>query len=68
MAVEPRFENVAERILEILQTDVAVHDAVVEELQQRFPKNAYNMSAAQREEVICMQQIIVYKRILEGIV
>lgn len=68
MAVEPEFEDVAERILEILQTDKDVQRAVLREVFQRFPADHWNMTEEQRDEIVCMQQIITYKRILGGII
>lgn len=58
-------ETVQETILELLTTNSVVQELVQIEVGQRFP-NGHPTEMA--DEITCMVQILVYNRILNGIV
>ena len=64
------FEDVRESILELLQTDERVQAAVMERIGQRFNIDSIDRvfeSADHLDEVICMEQVILYREILNGV-
>lgn len=58
-------ETVQETILELLQTSPVVQSMVKTEVYQRFPLGVAGIGV--EEEITCMVQLLVYRRILDGV-
>jgi hypothetical protein len=56
-------EDLQERILEMLQTEPVVQELVMQEVRQRFPEYSHH-TEHDSEEIVCMCQLLVYRRIL----
>lgn len=65
MVKDHKFEDLQERILELLTKDQTFIDAVHEERRQRFPNGVNQMDY---DEITCMCQIIVGRQILRDII
>lgn len=69
MRIIPEFEDIAERILELLQTDPIVDKHVSTCIDHRFPKDVWDtFSQETKDEIICMEQTLVFKYILSEVV
>jgi hypothetical protein len=62
-----KVEGVREQILEILSKDETVCDLVHEEVGLRFPRGVADQEG-HLDEVVCMCQLLVYDRILKGVI
>lgn len=68
MVKDHRFEDLQERILEMMTKDPTFIEAVQREFEQRFPNATVNPGMdAEHDEITCMCQIIVGRDILKGI-
>ena len=61
-------EDLRERVLELVSTDETVRDLVSDEVMARFPKGVPSEQPETLDEVVCMCQLLVFDRILKGIV
>jgi hypothetical protein len=57
-------ETIQEQFLETLQTNPTVRAMVEDEFNGRFPNGVRYQD---NDEIVCMCQILVYRRILEGV-
>jgi hypothetical protein len=61
-------EEIQEQVLELVSQWPAVQELVMEEFRQRFNRQQRDaMDEETTDEVICMCQLLVYRRILQEI-
>lgn len=60
-------EDLQEQILELMSHNVTVREIVNKEVIQRFGSDFDRISQDGKDEMVCVVQLLVYRRILGGI-